>query len=107
MAEKHKKKKGDKPAKMPGKQYESELRRLQAELCTLQAWVKAKGLRVIIVFEGRDGAGKGGTIRAITERQPARVSRCRTARSVRPGKESDVHAAVHGTFPSRRRDRDF
>ena len=57
------------------KQYEKELRRLQAELCTLQAWVKAKGLRVIVVFEGRDGAGKGGTIRAITERVSPRVFR--------------------------------
>ena len=55
--------------------YEKELRRLQAELCHLQAWVKHKGLRVIILFEGRDGAGKGGTIRAITERVSPRVFR--------------------------------
>src|SRR5690348_17637535 len=61
--------------KLSTKQYESELRRLQAELCHLQAWVKAKGLRVIVVFEGRDGAGKGGTIRAITERVSPRVFR--------------------------------
>jgi len=52
-----------------------ELRRLQAELCKLQDWVKHKGLRVIIVFEGRDGAGKGGTIRAISERVSPRVFR--------------------------------
>ena len=52
-----------------------ELRRLQAELCHLQTWVKAKGLRVIVIFEGRDGAGKGGTIRAITERVSPRVFR--------------------------------
>src|ERR1700741_4522267 len=57
------------------KKYEKELRRLQVELCALQEWVKAKGLRVIIVFEGRDGAGKGGTIRAITERVSPRVFR--------------------------------
>ncbi len=57
------------------KDYESELRRLQAELCHLQDWVKTQGLRVIIVFEGRDGAGKGGTIRAITERVSPRVFR--------------------------------
>ncbi len=77
MAGKHKKKKdkSEESSKLDGKQYESELRRLQAELCTLQAWVKAKGLRVIIVFEGRDGAGKGGTIRAITERVSPRVFR--------------------------------
>ena len=55
--------------------YEKELRRLQAELCRLQEWVKYKNLRVIIVFEGRDGAGKGGTIRAITERVSPRVFR--------------------------------
>ncbi len=65
---------GDKP-KLKRKQYEKDLRRLQAELCHLQDWVKAKGLRIIIVFEGRDGAGKGGTIRAITERVSPRVFR--------------------------------
>jgi len=57
------------------KQYEKELRQLQAELCRLQDWVKYKGLRVIVVFEGRDGAGKGGTIRAIVERVSPRVFR--------------------------------
>ena len=57
------------------KEYEKELRRLQGELCKLQEWVKYKGLRMIIVFEGRDGAGKGGTIRAITERVSPRVFR--------------------------------
>jgi polyphosphate kinase 2 len=72
--------KKDKDAKRKKKEernraYEKELRRLQAELCHLQAWVKHKGLRVIVVFEGRDGAGKGGTIRAITERVSPRVFR--------------------------------
>ena len=57
------------------KKYEKELRRLQAELCKLQDWVKHKGLRVMIVFEGRDAAGKGGTIRAMTERVSPRVFR--------------------------------
>ena len=61
--------------KLTGKQYERELRGLQTELCHLQAWVKHKGLRVVLVFEGRDGAGKGGTIRAITERVSPRVFR--------------------------------
>jgi polyphosphate kinase 2 len=60
---------------MSRKKYEKELRRLQAELCKLQEWVKHKGLRIMIVFEGRDGAGKGGTIRAITERVSPRVFR--------------------------------
>jgi polyphosphate kinase 2 len=57
------------------RQYEKELRRLQGELCNLQAWIRHKGLRVIVVFEGRDAAGKGGTIRAITERASPRVFR--------------------------------
>jgi len=57
------------------KRYEKELRRLQAELCKLQDWVKYKGLRIMVVFEGRDAAGKGGTIRAITERVSPRVFR--------------------------------
>jgi polyphosphate kinase 2 len=59
--------------KLKRKKFEEELRRLQAELCKLQEWIKHKGLRVIIVFEGRDAAGKGGTIRAITERVSPRV----------------------------------
>src|SRR6201985_674614 len=63
----------EKPLKR--KKYEKELRRLQAELCKLQDWVKYKGLRVIVVFEGRDAAGKGGTIRALTERVSPRVFR--------------------------------
>src|SRR6185312_16301655 len=61
--------------KLKRKKYEKELRQLQAELCKLQEWIKHKGLRVIIIFEGRDGAGKGGTIRAITERVSPRVFR--------------------------------
>src|SRR5246127_5744152 len=61
--------------KMKRKAYEQELRKLQLKLCHLQEWVKAKGLRVIIIFEGRDGAGKGGTIRALTERVSPRVFR--------------------------------
>jgi polyphosphate kinase 2 len=61
--------------KMKPKKYEKELEKLQAELCKLQDWVKHKGLRVIVVFEGRDAAGKGGTIRAITERVSPRVFR--------------------------------
>jgi polyphosphate kinase len=58
---------------MKTKEYEKHLEKLQAELCHLQEWVKEKKLRVVIVFEGRDGAGKGGTIKAITERVSPRV----------------------------------
>jgi polyphosphate kinase 2 len=61
--------------KLPNKEYQKKLRSLQAELCKLQEWVKHKGHRVIIVFEGRDTAGKGGTIRALTERVSPRVFR--------------------------------
>jgi polyphosphate kinase 2 len=70
-----KKEKEDGQKKLNNKQYMKELRRLQAELCKLQDWIKYKGLRVIVVFEGRDAAGKGGTIRAITERTSPRVFR--------------------------------
>jgi polyphosphate kinase len=61
--------------KMKRKLYEKELRKLQVELCHLQDCAKAKGLRVIVLFEGRDAAGKGGTIKAITERVSPRVFR--------------------------------
>jgi polyphosphate kinase 2 len=61
--------------KLKGKDYERELQRLHVELVKLQEWVRHKGLKVCIVFEGRDGAGKGGTIKAITERVSPRVFR--------------------------------
>ena len=56
-------------------QYDKAIEKLQVELCHLQRWVKEKGVRVVIVLEGRDGAGKGGTIRAVTERLSPRVFR--------------------------------
>ncbi len=61
--------------KMKRKLYEKELRKLQVELCHVQEWVKAKGLRAIVLFEGRDAAGKGGTIKAITEKVSPRIFR--------------------------------
>ncbi|ELH8607571.1 polyphosphate kinase 2 [Enterobacter asburiae] len=64
-----------KNAPLKTKEYEQELRRLHVELVKLQQWVVARGLKVCIVFEGRDGAGKGGTIKAITERVSPRVFR--------------------------------
>src|SRR6187200_3429655 len=63
------------PKKLTDKDYLQELGKLQESLCVLQEWVKQKGLRVIIIFEGRDAAGKGGTIRALTERVSPRVFR--------------------------------
>ncbi len=62
-------------AELSGKDYDKELRKLHVELVKLQEWVKHAGLKVCIVFEGRDGAGKGGTIKAITERVSPRVFR--------------------------------
>jgi polyphosphate kinase 2 len=67
--------KDDKSKKMKEKEYGKELRKLQGKLCALQDWVKAEGKRVIVIFEGRDGAGKGGTIKALTERVSPRVFR--------------------------------
>ena len=61
--------------KLSNKEYTKELHKLQARLCELQEWVKHEGLRVIILFEGRDAAGKGGTIKALTERVSPRVFR--------------------------------
>jgi len=66
---------GKASSRMKRKVYEEELRKLQVELCHLQEWVKEKKLRVIILFEGRDAAGKGGTIKAITEKVSPRVFR--------------------------------
>jgi len=68
--------KADHPnGKMKRKVYEKELHKLQVELCRLQEWVKETGARIIILFEGRDAAGKGGTIKALTERVSPRVFR--------------------------------
>jgi polyphosphate kinase 2 len=87
MKNKHKKAKDEKTAKaetkpaatpkeqLSNKEYERELKKLHVELVKLQEWVKAKGLKVCILFEGRDGAGKGGTIKALTERVSPRVFR--------------------------------
>src|SRR6266481_5581291 len=71
MAKKH----DDGDSRLKRKEYEKEIGRLQGELCKLQDWVKYRGLRVIVIFEGRDAAGKGGTIRAITERVSPRIFR--------------------------------
>jgi len=77
--DKHKKNGKDKNDKDSGelgnKEYEKELKKLHIELVKLQEWVKHKGLKICIVFEGRDGAGKGGTIKAVTERVSPRVFR--------------------------------
>ena len=60
---------------LTNKQYEAELQKLQVELIKLQAWIKEKGLKVVVIFEGRDAAGKGGTIKRITEKLNPRIVR--------------------------------
>jgi polyphosphate kinase 2 len=67
--------KGKKPEKLSRKEFEEELEKLEAELVKLQFWVQKEGLRVVIVFEGRDAAGKGGVIKRITERVSPRIFR--------------------------------
>ncbi len=65
----------DAPERMPRKIYEAELFRLQAELVKLQEWVRAEGARLVVLFEGRDAAGKGSTIKRVTEYLNPRVAR--------------------------------
>ncbi|MFJ3336229.1 polyphosphate kinase 2 [Streptomyces sp. NPDC086766] len=62
-------------AELPRKKYEKELLRLQIELAKLQEWVRADGVRLVVVFEGRDAAGKGGTIKRVTENLNPRIAR--------------------------------
>ena len=66
---------GERPEPLSTREYERRLRELHVELVKLQQWVVHKGLKVCVVFEGRDGAGKGGTIKALTERVSPRVFR--------------------------------
>ena len=66
---------GDPPAKLKRKEYEGELRVLHGELVAMQEWIKESGAKICVVFEGRDTAGKGGTIRRVTERVSPRVFR--------------------------------
>jgi polyphosphate kinase len=66
---------GGEPPRLKRKEYDKLLRELQVELCSLQDWVKQAGERVVVIFEGRDAAGKGGTIRAMTERVSPRTFR--------------------------------
>ena len=77
--------------KLSRKAYEEELERLHVELVKLQEWVKYKGLKVCIVFEGRDTAGKGGTIKAITERVSPRVFRVIALSAPTPRENSQMY----------------
>jgi polyphosphate kinase len=83
---------GNAKVKMKRKAYEKELRKLQVELCYLQDWVKKTGARIIIVFEGRDAAGKGGTIKAMTERVSPRVFRVVALPAPSDRQKTQLHA---------------
>jgi polyphosphate kinase len=74
-AKKRKSETREPPEKMTGKRYAAELKKLHVELVKLQEWVRHQGLKICVLFEGRDGAGKGGTIKALTERVSPRVFR--------------------------------
>ena len=91
--------------KLQKKVYEKKLLQLQAELCTLQEWVKATGQRIIIIFEGRDAAGKGGCIKAITERVSPRVFKvvALPAPTERGGKPRCISNATSPIFPQQER----
>ena len=96
----------DGSAKLSAKDYERELAKLHVELVKLQEWVVTKGLKVCIVFEGRDGAGKGGTIKAITERVSPRVFRVVALPApTEREKIADVRPALHAPLPGGGRNR--
>ncbi len=77
--------------KLTRKQYEKELYRLQVELCRVQRWVKAEGARVVVIFEGRDAAGKGGVIKRITELTSPRVFRVVALPAPTPREKSQLY----------------
>jgi polyphosphate kinase 2 (PPK2 family) len=80
--------------KLKRKEYERELARLHVELVKLQQWVVHQGLKVCIVFEGRDGAGKGGTIKAITERVSPRIFRVVALPAPTEREKTQLYASV-------------
>ena len=93
------------PEKMKRKVFEQELEKLQVELTRLQAWVKAEGKRIIVVFEGRDTAGKGGVISRITARTSPRVYKHMALPAPSDREKSQLYiATLHGAFSGRRRD---
>ena len=100
-----KKTKHDHASKFPRREYEGELLRLQGELVKLKEWVRYNGLRVLVVFEGRDAAGKGGAIKRITEYLNPRLSAYRgAARTDRAREDAVVLPALRRrTYPPRAR----
>src|ERR1700716_1236476 len=92
---------GDSKGKLKRKDYERELARLHVEFVKLQEWVVHKGLKVCIVFEGRDGAGKGGTIKAMTERVSPRIFRVVALPAPTEREKSQMYAQRYmAHFPS-------
>ena len=94
---------GKRSDKLPSDVYEAELFRLQAELVKMQEWVKAEGQRIVVVFEGRDAAGKGGTIKRITQYLNPRVARivALPAPTERQTRRSGTSSATSSTCPRR------
>ena len=91
--------------KVSRKEFEKELAKLQVELTRLQTWVKDKGARIIVVFEGRDTAGKGGVISRITARTSPRVFRHVALPAPSDREKSQVyHSTLHRAFPGGGRD---
>ena len=81
--------------KLKGKEYTKELRKLQTEVCVLQGWVKHTGLRAIVIFEGRDAAGKGGYDQGThREGEPPGVPGCGLAGAYRPGEDTGAYPAL-------------
>ena len=96
---------GNTTVHLTNKQYEKELERLQIELLFLQEWIQEKGLRLVVLFEGRDTAGKGGVIKRITELlNPGVLPGRGPAQAERPRADAVVLPALHRTPPGRRRD---
>ena len=95
-----KRKKALAPDSLSNKEYASALKDLHIELVRLQEWVKRAGLKVCIVFEGRDGAGKGGTIKAITERVSPRVFRVVALPAPTEREKSQMYLQRYITAPS-------
>ena len=94
--------------KLAGKKYAKELARLQVELSHLQAWVKKSGARIVIIFEGRDAAGKGGVIKRLTERVSPRVFRVVALPAPTDREKTQIYMQRYIAAPSRgRRDRDI
>ena len=93
----------DGPRKLPRQLYETELFRLQGELVKMQEWVRTEGARIVVIFEGRDAAGKGGTIKRVTAvpQPPRRPDRRRCPRRPSGSAPSGTSSATSSTCPPR------